>query len=127
MRAMPSRQVHLDFHTSPLIPGVGSQFDKAQFQAALKEGNLNSITVFAKCHHGYCYYPTKVGTIHPTMDPDFDLTGAMVDAAHEIGVAAPIYHRRLVRAGRRKASRMAHARQGRHAPGYACRPQRRAR
>jgi len=91
MRAMPSRQVHLDFHTSPLIPGVGSQFDKAQFQAALKEGNLNSITVFAKCHHGYCYYPTKVGTIHPTMDPDFDLTGAMVDAAHEIGVAAPIY------------------------------------
>ena len=54
MRKMPSRQVHLDFHTSPLIPGVGSQFDKKQFQAALKEGNLNSITVFAKCHHGYC-------------------------------------------------------------------------
>ena len=91
MRAMPSRQVHLDFHTSPLIPGVGSQFNKEQFQAALKEGNLNSITVFAKCHHGYCYYPTSVGTIHPTMDPNFDLTGAMVEAAHEIGVAAPIY------------------------------------
>jgi hypothetical protein len=25
------------------------------------------------------------------MDPNFDLTGAMVEAAHEIGVAAPIY------------------------------------
>lgn len=91
MRKLPTRQVHLDFHTSQHIPGVGAQFDKAQFQAALKEGNLNSITVFAKCHHGYCYYPTKVGTMHPTMQPDFDLTGAMVDAAHEIGVAAPIY------------------------------------
>ena len=91
MRKMPTRQVHLDFHTSPHIPGVGEKFDKAQFQAALKEGNLNSITVFAKCHHGVCYYPTKVGTIHPTMDPDFDLTGAMIDAAHEIGVAAPVY------------------------------------
>ncbi len=91
MRAMPSRQVHLDFHTSPLIPGVGSQFDKKQFQAALKEGNLNSITVFAKCHHGYCYYPTKVSKVHPTLPEGFDLTGAMVDAAHEIGVAAPIY------------------------------------
>ena len=91
MRKMPSRQVHLDFHTSPLIPGVGSQFDKKQFQAALKEGNLNSITVFAKCHHGVCYFPTKVGTMHPTMDPDFDLTGAMIEAAHEIGVAAPVY------------------------------------
>lgn len=91
MRKLPSRQVHLDFHTSPHIPGVGAQVDKAQFQAALKEGNLNSITVFAKCHHGYCYYPTKVGAVHPTLDPDFDLTGAMIDAAHEIGVAAPIY------------------------------------
>jgi len=91
MRKLPTRQVHLDFHTSPFIPGVGEQFDKAQFQAALKEGNLNSITVFAKCHHGCCYYPTKVGTMHPTLAPDFDLTGAMIDAAHEIGVAAPIY------------------------------------
>lgn len=91
MRKLPTRQVHLDFHTSPFIPGVGEQFDKAQFQAALKEGNLNSITIFAKCHHGYCYYPTQVGTQHPTMDPGFDLTGAMIEAAHEIGVAAPIY------------------------------------
>ena len=91
MRKLPARQVHLDFHTSPFIPGVGGKFDKKQFQAALKEGNLNSITVFAKCHHGYCYYPTKVGTMHPTMAPELDLTGAMVEAAHEIGVAAPIY------------------------------------
>lgn len=91
MRKLPTRQVHLDFHTSPHIPGVGAQFDKAQFQAALKEGHLNSITIFAKCHHGYCYYPTKVGTMHPTLNPDFDLTGAMIEAAHEIGVAAPIY------------------------------------
>ena len=68
------RQVHLDFHTSPHIPGIGSKFDKKQFQQALKEGNLTSITVFAKCHHGLCYYPTKVGTMHPELD--FDLTGA---------------------------------------------------
>lgn len=91
MRRLPTRQVHLDFHTSPLIPGVGEEFDKEQFQKALREGNVNSVTVFAKCHHGYCYYPTNVGTPHPTMRPGFDLTGAMVDAAHEIGVDAPIY------------------------------------
>ncbi len=91
MRQMPSRQVHLDFHTSPLIPGVGRQFDKQQFQAALREGNLNSITIFAKCHHGVCYYPTQIGTVHPTLEPGFDLTGAMIEAAHEIGVAAPVY------------------------------------
>lgn len=91
MRKLPTRQVHLDFHTSALIPGVGSRFDKQQFQQALKEGNLNSITVFAKCHHGLCYYPTRVGTPHPSMPEGFDLTGAMIEAAHEIGVAAPVY------------------------------------
>ena len=91
MRSIPARQVHLDFHTSPLIPGVGSRFDKGEFQAALKLGNVNSVTIFAKCHHGYCYFPTRVGTPHPTLDEGFDLTGAMMDAAHEIGVAAPVY------------------------------------
>lgn len=84
-----TRQVHLDFHTSPDIPGIGSNFSKENFQRALKLGNLDSITVFAKCHHGYCYYPTNVGIKHPGLD--FDLTGAMIDAAHEIGVRAPIY------------------------------------
>lgn len=91
MRRIPTRQVHLDFHTSELIPDVGARFDKAQFQQALRLGNLNSITVFAKCHHGWCYYPTAVGRVHPTLRPGFDLTGAMIDAAHEIGVDAPIY------------------------------------
>ena len=82
MRNLPTRQVHLDFHTSPLIPGVGAQFDKTQFQQALREGDLNSITIFAKCHHGVCYYPTKIGTPHPTMPAGFDLMGALMDAAH---------------------------------------------
>ena len=91
MRKLSARQVHLDFHTSQWLPDVGKKFDKAQFQAAMKEGNVGSITVFAKCHHGYCYYPTTLGVQHPTMEPGFDLTGAIMDAAHEIGVDAPVY------------------------------------
>ena len=98
----PTRQTHLDFHTSPDIAGIGSRFSKENFQQALKLGNLDSITVFAKCHHGLCYYPTKVGTMHPHLD--FDLTGAMVEAAHEIGVRAPIY----ITAGWSHADAIAH-------------------
>jgi len=30
MIKVPSRQVHLDFHTSGLIPDVGAAFDKRQ-------------------------------------------------------------------------------------------------
>jgi hypothetical protein len=89
MVRLPTRQVHLDFHTSELIPGIGTRFSKPDFQKALVYGHVNSITVFAKCHHGWHYYPTQVGAIHPGLD--FDLTGALVDAAHEIGVRAPIY------------------------------------
>ena len=88
-KKFPSTQTHLDFHTSPDILGIGSKFSKENFQKALKIGNLESITIFAKCHHGLCYYPTKVGTMHPNLM--FDFTGAMLEAAHEIGVRAPIY------------------------------------
>ena len=52
-------------------------------------GNISSITVFARCYHGLCYYPTQIGVRHPKLH--FDMTGAMIEAAHEIGVRAPIY------------------------------------
>lgn len=86
---LPSRQVHLDFHTSEFIPGIGEKFDKKQFQEALKIGHVNQINIFAKGHHGWSYYPTKVGKMHPNLK--FDLLGAEMDACHEIGVKCPIY------------------------------------
>ncbi len=45
------RQIHLDFHTSPDIPGIGEEFDKAQWQKALKEGKLY-VNVHSKEHPG---------------------------------------------------------------------------
>lgn len=86
---LPARQVHLDFHTSEHIPGIGAKFDKAQWQAALREGRVNWINLFAKCHHGWSYYPTEVGSRHPNLS--FDLLGAQIEACHEIGVRCPIY------------------------------------
>lgn len=89
MKHITPRQVHLDFHTSELIPDIGSRFSRENFQTALKKGSLSSITVFAKCHHGYCYYDTHIGTRHPNLK--VNLLDEMLDAAHEIGVRAPIY------------------------------------
>jgi len=85
-----ARQIHLDFHTSEHIPNVGSRFDKAQWQAALKLGRVNWINIFAKCHHGWSYYLSQIGAIHPTLG--FDLLGSQIEACHEIGVRAPIYY-----------------------------------
>jgi hypothetical protein len=83
------RQVHLDFHTSEHIPGVGAEFSTKQWQEALIAGHVNSITCFSKCHHGWSYHPTSVGRMHPALD--FDLLRAQIDACKEIGVAVPIY------------------------------------
>lgn len=86
---MNFRQVHLDFHTSEKIENIGSEFSKENFQAMLKLGHVNSITVFSKCHHGMTYHPTKESVQHPHLK--FDLLQAQIEAAHEIGVKTPVY------------------------------------
>ena len=86
---MRRRQVHLDFHTSECIEGIGSAFSKENFQEMLIKGHIDSITVFSKCHHGWSYHPTKVNKMHPHLN--FDLLGAQIKAAHEIGVKTPVY------------------------------------
>lgn len=83
------RQIHLDFHSSGAIAGIGSRFDKAAYQATLKRAAVNSVSTFATCHHGWSYYNTKVGKRHPGLD--FDLLRAQFDACKEIDINVPIY------------------------------------
>jgi hypothetical protein len=86
---MRYRQIHLDFHTSERIPDIGSRFDPDVFARTFAKANVDSVTIFAKCHHGVSYHPTKVGKRHPHLS--FDLTRAQLDALHKHGINAPIY------------------------------------
>ena len=86
---LPFRQVHLDFHTSELIDNIGGDFNKKEFIDTLKEGHVDSITVFAKCHHGWSYYPSKVNAPHPNLK--IDLLGQQLEALKEAGIRAPVY------------------------------------
>lgn len=86
---MNFRQVHLDFHTSEKIQGIGKEFNKEQFQNALQIGHIDSITVFSKCHHGYAFHSSEANEMHPNLE--FDLLKAEIEAAHEIGVKTPVY------------------------------------
>ncbi|GAC1467094.1 MAG: hypothetical protein PVS3B1_15900 [Ktedonobacteraceae bacterium] len=83
------RQVHLDFHTSAACEDVGADFDPRVFAETVKMGHVDSMTIFAKCHHGFSYYPTKVATEHPHLK--FDLMGQQIEALHSAGIRAPIY------------------------------------
>ena len=86
---MRYRQIHLDFHTSELIPGIGSRFDPDAFARIAAEAHVDSMTIFSKCHHGWSYHPTKVGKMHPQLG--FDLMRTQLDALHARGILAPIY------------------------------------
>lgn len=89
MAELRFRQVHLDFHTSDKIPGVGARFEASQFQAMLQLGHVDSITLFSKCHHGLTYHDTAVGVRHPHLVTD--LLPQQIAACRAIDVKTPIY------------------------------------
>jgi hypothetical protein len=84
-----SRKIHLDFHTGGFVENIGSKWDADEFASTLADNGLNSVTIFAKGHHGYAYYDTKIGTRHPGLD--FDLMQAQIDACHKRGIKVLIY------------------------------------
>ena len=84
-----SRRIHLDFHNSPAINNIGDKFNAEEFINTLKDANVDSITIFAKCVHGLCYYPTKIGKTHPGLK--FDLLGEMIEACSKASISAPVY------------------------------------
>jgi Hypothetical glycosyl hydrolase 6 len=89
--ALLNRQVHLDFHTGPDIPDVGVDFDENAFGETLAEARVNSITLFAKCHHGHLYYDTKRPERHPGLKPGLHLLERQIEACRRRGIRTPIY------------------------------------
>lgn len=87
-----SRQIHLDFHTSPLIDDIGNKFDKKEFADILENARVNSITCFARCHHGHLYYDSKINEerIHPKLE-NKNLLKDQISACQDRDIKAPIY------------------------------------
>jgi hypothetical protein len=85
------RQIHLDFHTSESIESVGSDFDPDQFADTLAKANVNSITCFARCHHGWLYFESKAfpERKHPHLKKE--LLPQQIEACHRRGIRVPIY------------------------------------
>lgn len=84
------RQVHLDFHNSEHIPCIARAFDVDTFVRSLQDAHVDSVTLFALCHHGWSYYPTKTGAPHPHLERP-NLLGEMIDACKVAGIDTPVY------------------------------------
>lgn len=85
-----NRQIHLDFHSSGLISGIAKDFDPEAFAQTLKNANVAKVCLFTRCHHGYCYYPTQVGTVHPHATRE-DLLGEQISALAKVGIEHSLY------------------------------------
>lgn len=85
------RQVHLDFHTSEHIEGIGSEFDPEEFASTLEKARVNSVTCFARCHHGWIYFDTKAHPErrHPHLKKN--LLKEQIEACRARDIRVPIY------------------------------------
>lgn len=90
-QGLPFRQVHLDFHTSKHIEGIGDDFDPEEFVSTLKQASVNSITCFGRCHHGFIYYDTDKFTErrHPHLQKN--LLNEQIEVCHKNNIRVPIY------------------------------------
>jgi len=85
------RQIHLDFHTSQHIIGIGATFDPDLFAATLEEAHINSITCFARCHHGYIYFDTQKHPERKHPHLQRNLLAEQIEACHARNIRVPIY------------------------------------
>jgi hypothetical protein len=86
------RQIHLDFHTSELIENIAGEFDPEEFAQTLERARVNSINLFARCHHGMLYYDSKKfpERVHPHLKKRDFLT-QQVEACHRHNIHVNLY------------------------------------
>lgn len=88
--SLPWRKIHLDFHNSEHIPVIGDRFDPDEFGDRLVKADVKLILVFAKDMHGYFYYPSRYGPVHPGLK--FDLLGKQVEACRKRNIIVHAYY-----------------------------------
>ena len=88
-KQVPLCKLHPDFHL-PEDVAVGEGFDALSYVRRLKKCLVDEIVFFAKCHYGYAYYPTRIGTVHPGLKND--MLGAMSKACLAEGMRLVAYY-----------------------------------
>ena len=89
--ARPHRKVHLDYHNSQHEPRTGYGFDPDEFVTTLQAASVDSVVVFAKDMHGYFYYSSEYGPVHPGLERR-DLMVEQVEACRAAGIKVYVYY-----------------------------------
>ena len=85
------RQIHLDFHTSEQLPNIGGEFDGAAWAQQLVDAHVDSITCFARGHHGMIFYDTQAHPERRHPHLQCNLLAKQIEAGHARDIRVPIY------------------------------------
>jgi len=85
------RQIHLDFHTSEEITGIGKAFNPDEFADTLSRASVDSVTCFGRGHHGWIYFDSAqfAARRHPRLCRN--LLAEQIEACHARDIRVPIY------------------------------------
>ncbi len=86
----PWRKVHLDYHNTEHVPTLAQDFDEDAFGERLRSARVDAVVVFAKDMHGWFYYPSRFGPVHPGLSRD--LLSGQVAACRARGIAVSAYY-----------------------------------
>jgi len=85
------RRVLLDSHIGDGDPKYLAKFDPEKIVNTVAAMGAKAMTVFANSHTGLCYWPTKVGKMHPNLDGR-DVFGEYVRLLHQRDINVVAYY-----------------------------------
>ena len=84
------RRAVIDMHISADSPAFMSQFDPATYIEMLSLAQVQSAVVYSHSHVGLCYFPTRVGQMHPGLGGR-DILSEVISLAHQKNINVVIY------------------------------------
>ena len=81
----------IDNHITEDDPSFMSRFDPSAYVDKVKLSGVDAAMVYACCHNGNCYYPTRVGHMHANLQGR-DIFGETVALLRESGITPVAYY-----------------------------------
>ena len=89
----PPKTFNLDFtFRAPTCTDIAVDFDPESFADTLERAHVDSVTCFARCHHGYIYYDTKKNPERKHPHLKRHLLEEQIEACHSAASGADLHH-----------------------------------
>ncbi|MGE5224383.1 MAG: beta-galactosidase trimerization domain-containing protein [Omnitrophica WOR_2 bacterium] len=81
----------IDMHITDQDARFLSEFNPDTYVEMLKKAGVQSTVLYAHSHVGLCYYPTKIGKMHPGIH-GHDILGEVIALCRQAGISVVVYY-----------------------------------